>query len=218
MNPTQFPLTDDKPVTAAVQPIKFSIRYKTQADGTLKAVECVEVAKKGVTIPNTTPHEIARIKSAAAKATEPTDEHAALWAAVKPYYDNWKAGGTEEVINGTPLAVWAGVTVDVVEALKPFRIYSVEDLSIMSDAIMQKVPNPNMSLYRDRAKKFLATKDIAIAVRDLSNATQENADLKSRMAMLEKRLADAEFAQAETEEELAEAVPAQVRRRKAKTA
>lgn len=218
MQPVAFPITDDKRALAAVTPLKFEVKYKTQADGTLKAWERVEVHKNGVTIPTTMVYDIAKLKKAAAKATDFDDEHAALWAAIKPYYENWKAGGTEEVINGTPLAVWAGVTVDVVEALKPFRIYSVEDLSMMSDSIMNKVPNPNMALYRDRAKKFLAMKDIAVAVRDLTNKEAENEELKSRMAMLEKRLADAEFAQAETENELAEVVPVQVLRRKTKTA
>lgn len=219
MNPIQFPLTDnDKRAVAAVQPLKFFLKYKPQPDGSLRAVECCEVAKKGVSIPTTTPYEIARIKRAAERAIEPDDEHAALWAAIKPYYDNWKAGGTEEVVNGTPLSVWPGVTVDVVEALKPFRIYSVEDLSIMSDAIMQKVPNPNMALYRERAKKFLATKDIALAVRDLSEKDSEIAELRAMVAKLQKAHADSEFAREEVEQELADAVPAQVRRRKAKVA
>jgi hypothetical protein len=225
MHPSQlmaapnFPMTDAKQVTAAVIPTKFELRYKEQIDGTLKAEEWVELAKIGVTIPATTPHKIATIIKGAKKATEPDDEMGAIWRAIQPYYDNWKKGGAaDEVVNGTPLTTWAGVTKDVVEALRPFNIRSVEDLSLMSDAIMQRVPNPNMALFRDRAKKFLSTKDIAVAVRDLSNSEAKNTEMAERIAMLEKRLADAEFAHAETEDELNEAVPSQVRRRKTKAA
>jgi len=219
MTAPQFPMTDAKQVMAAVIPTKFELRYKEQADGTLKAEEWVEVAKIGVTIPATTPHKIAKIIAGAKKAVDPEDEMAALWRTIEPYYDNWKKGGAaDEVINGTPLVTWSGVSKDVVEALRPFNIRSVEDLSMVSDAIMQRVPNPNMALFRERAKKFLATKDIAIAVRDLTNAEQENGELKQRLAALEKRLADANFAREEVEDELAEAVPAVARKRKAKAA
>jgi hypothetical protein len=213
----QFPMTDAKQVNAAVIPTKFELRYKEQADGTFKAEEWCELAKVGVTIPATTPHKIATIIKAAKKATEPDDEMAAIWRTIQPYYDNWKKGGAaDEVINGTPLVTWSGVSKDVVEALRPFNIRSVEDLSIMSDAIMQRVPNPNMALFRDRAKKFLATKDIAVAVNQLTDATAELAKLRAELDEMKRGRADAEFARDEAEGELAEAVPAQVRKRKIK--
>ena len=81
------------------------------------------------------------------------------------------------VISGTPLAIWPGITRDVVEALKPFKIYSVEDLSIASDGVLQRVPDPNIMRYRDRAKKYLNTKDTAIAVRELDDTKKELEEL-----------------------------------------
>jgi hypothetical protein len=225
MHPSQlmaapsFPMTDAKQVTASVIPTKFELRYKEQADGTFKAEEWVELAKVGVTIPATTPHKISTIIKAAKKAVEPDDEMAAIWRTIQPYYDNWKKGGAaDEVINGTPLATWAGVTKDIVEALRPFNVRSVEDLSVLSDAIMSRVPNPNMAMFRDRARKFLATKDIAVAVNQLTDATSELARLRAELDEMKRGRADAEMARDEAEGELAEAVPAQVRRRKAKVA
>jgi hypothetical protein len=211
----QFPVTDGKQVTAAVIPTKFELRYKEQPDGTFKAEEWCELAKIGVTIPATTPHKIATIIKAAKKATEPDDEMAAIWRTIQPYYDNWKKGGAaDEVINGTPLVTWSGVSKDVVEALRPFNVRSVEDLSMLSDAIMQRVPNPNMALFRERAKKFLATKDIAIAVNQLTDANSELAKLRAELDEMKRGRADAEFARDEVENELNEAVPAQARKRK----
>lgn len=219
MTAPQFPMTDAKQVTAAVIPTKFELRYKQQADGTFKAEEWCELAKIGVTIPATTPHKISKIIAGAKKATEPDDEMAAIWRTIQPYYDNWKKGGSaDEVINGTPLVTWSGVTKDVVEGLRPFNIRSVEDLSMLSDAIMQRVPNPNMALFRERAKKFLATKDIAVAVNQLTDATSELAKLRAELDEMKRGRADAEFARDEAEVELAEAVPAHARRRKAKVA
>ena len=215
-NMSMIPLQDAKQIEAAVVPLKFWIKYREQKDGTLKAEEWVEVAKKGVSIPTTVPYRIDRIQKAAAKATEPDDEPAALWRTLKPFYDNWKAGGTEEVINGTPLAIWPGVMRDVVEALRPFKIYSVEDLSIATDAVLQRVPDPNIMMYRDRAKKFLNTKDIAQAVRDLTEKDAELADLRAMVEKLQKAHADSELKRGDAERELDDATPALARKKRVK--
>jgi hypothetical protein len=80
------------------------------------------------------------------------------------------------------------------------------------------VPNPNMALFRERAKKFLATKDIAIAVNQLTDANSELVKLRAELDEMKRGRADAEFARDEVENELAEAVPAQARKRKVKVA
>ena len=231
-----IPMHEVAGVVASIQPIKFYVKYvevteqqptgEVGKDGkpvmktvdVLKADEWVVWAKKGVSIPFTSEQKISRIKKAAAKATpeEPDHEGAAMWRAIKPFYDNWKAGGTQEVINGTPLAIWRGVTQDVVEALKPFKIYSVEDLSIASDAVLQRVPDPNIMKYRAMAKKFLDTKDIAIAVRDSETSKAENESLRAEMAELKKMLADTMKGKREAEEELDEATPAPARKKRGK--
>lgn len=226
-----YPMTDQKAANAAVMPQKFWIKTKEvnildaagRPTGQTKYVneEWVTVAKIGVTIPATVDHNIASIKKGwkrnIQQHEEAEGEMAALWRTVEPYYENWKKGGeASEIINGTPLAVWPGVTKDVVEALKPFNIRSVEDLSQVNDTVMNRIPNPSMHLYRERAKKFLATKDIALVVAELTNRDDELAQMKAEMASLKNMLAASEFAKKEAEGERDDAVPAVARRRKAK--
>ena len=231
MVPPSFPMTDLKPVMAAVVPQKFEVRIREipmlDANGRpngqsiYKNEEWVEVAKVGVTIPATTPHNIERLKKAAKKAMAQNDEKdnefAALWRTIEPYYNNWKTGGDADlIINGTPLAAWSGITKDVVDGLKPFNIRSVEDLASVNDSIMARIPNPNMHLYRERARKFLSTKDIAVAVAELTNANAEVEALKAQLDEIKRMYATSEFSRRETQSELEDAVPAVARKRKAK--
>ncbi len=225
-----IPMHEEKQAVAAIQPLRFWIKYRPIMEYTvvgaktieketdkLQAEEWVEWAKKGVTIPATTVQKVSRIQKAAAKATEADDEAAAIWRTMKPFYDNWKNGGdSEAVISGTPLAIWPGITRDVVEALKPFKIYSVEDLSIASDGVLHRVPDPNIMRYRDRAKKYLNTKDIALAVRDIDQKDQELAALRDQVAALQKAHADAAKGRKDAEDELDEATPAVARKRRVK--
>ena len=229
------PFANDPVVMAAIVPLRFWVKYKPVIErveiggkiidkdtGQLKAEEWVEWHKKltgSQTIAVTCVNSVDRIRKGAARATDPQDETAAIWRVMKPYYDNWKAGGTEDVTTGTPLAVWPGVPRDVVELLKPFRILSVEDLSMAGDQLLQKLPNPHMYMYRDRAKKFLSTKDIAEAVRDLDQTAAENAALKEQLAALQKAQADSAAALREMREQMEEASPmAKVKGRKREAA
>ena len=211
------PLQDEKLVVAAVYPVRFEIRYKQLGDGTMRAEEWVEWAKKGVSIPFTVVQKVSRIQKAAARpGVEADDEAAALWRALKPFYENWKAGGDAEMLTtGTPLSIWPAVTRDVVEALKAFKIYSVEDLSIAADAVLQRIADPNIMRYRDRAKKFLSTKDIAEAVRDMDNKDAQLAELKAQVEMLQKAHADSDKKRREAEDAEDAATPAPARKRRA---
>jgi hypothetical protein len=138
-----MPVSDAPIPVAAIHPLKFHIRYleRKVADKdnptVLKTVtvpvEWCDWAKKGVERPVTGGDAIARLKK------DPS-----MWAAIEPYYKNWKSGGTDEVVNGLPLTVWAGITPEMADMLRPYRIYSVEDLAIMSDGVMQKIPHPDI--------------------------------------------------------------------------
>ena len=220
----------DQPLAiAAIVPRKFWLKYKpvmkwdeitkTWLDtGELRAEEWVEWDKKlmgSATIPVSCVNSIKRLQNGAKRSAEPNDEAAQIWRAIEPFYKNWKEGGTEEVTTGTPLAIWAGAPADVVELLKPFRILSVEDLSMIGDSLMQKLPHPNMAVYRTRAKKFLETKDIAIAVRQLDEKDARMAELEAMVKQLQKAHADAEMGRKEVEAELDEAAPTRRRRSKA---
>lgn len=182
-----MPVVEGPPQIAAIHPLKFEIVYRERKvfdkdnpnvpKTVTVPVEWCYWAKKGVERPTTGSDAVSRLMKS------PPD-----WAAIKPYYDNWKAGGTDVVINGTPLSVWAGIGGDMVELLKPYRIYSIEDLAVMSDGVMQKIPHPDIGRIRDRAKKFLETKDIAEAVRaslDKDDVIKEQAD---RLAAMEAQM------------------------------
>ena len=163
-----MPIMDAPQQVAAVHPLRFYLtpRERKEQDPAnplvpktkTVMVEWCDWAKKGVERPTTGGDAISRLMK------DPS-----VWAAIKPFYENWKAGGADVVINGTPLTVWAGIGGDMVELLRPYRIYSVEDLAGMTDSVMQKIPHPDIVRVRDRAKKFVETKDVADAVRALGD-------------------------------------------------
>ena len=195
---------------AQIRPVKFWLKYKDNPNYSmgsnqppLIAEEWCEWYKYNVNIPVTGVDAVKRLKRLPAE-----------WAALEPYYESWKKGGTEEVINGTPLVVWPGVKADTVEILRSFKIYSVEDLAIMSDAVMGKIPDPNLSIYRERAKKFLATKDVAEAVTELTNANAKLEALQAEMAEMRKYLAEKTLMDQERQEALEAQAPGAKLKRK----
>lgn len=191
--PTNISVRDETPQVAAIQPLRFWTEYVNilvskpgePEKFEQKAYEWVQWAKKGVTIPTAGSDKISRVR-----------RDPAMWAAIQPFYDNWKAGGTDELIQGTPLNAWGGITRDEVEALKPFRIYSVEDFAGMSDQVMQRIPFPYIAAKRDRAKKWLSSKETADEVRDqLADMVETNRQLLEKIAALEsKKAAEAKIA------------------------
>ncbi len=215
--PQSMMLPDERLAVARIVPIRFHVKYKEIPGGQLKAEEWVDWEKVGVNRPTGVPMRVDRIIAAAKKAKETGDnesEMLAIWAALEPYYKNWKEKGEGEIISGTPLSIWTGITHDVVDALKHFKIRSVEDLSVASDAVLQRVPDPNIMRYRERARKFLATKDIAIAVRDLDDTQAQLKTMQEQFAVMQKALADERAARKEAEAELDEATPSPARKRK----
>ena len=208
MTTSQYMGLEERPQLANIIPFRFWIKYKDDPSSPAgrKAEEWVEWHVKltgSQTIPRTGINSIKAIKKGAERATEPNDEYAMIWRTIEPHYLNWKAGGNNEVVNGTPLSIWPAITADVVELLKPFKIQSVEDLSMIGDGLIQKLPHPNIARFRDMAKKFLALKDTALALRELDDSKGELAAMREEMETMSKALADAEFARREA----ADAVP-----------
>lgn len=180
--PINIPLRDEVQEVAAIHPLLFWTEYHEilaskpgePEKWERKSYEWVRWAKKGVSIPCTSEDKIVRVR-----------RDPAMWRAIQPHYDNWKAGGTDELINGTPLNAWGGITRDEVEALKPMRIYSVEDFASMPDGVMQRVPFPNISAKRERAKKWLATRETADELRGhLADTLAEVEKMKEEIAAM----------------------------------
>lgn len=187
MNMIPIPMHEGPVQVAAIHPLRFYMapRERREYDAAnplvpksvTKLVEWCDWAKKGVERPTTGGDAVSRLM-----------KDPAVWAAIKPFYDNWKAGGADVVVNGTPLAVWAGIGGDMIELLKPYRIYSIEDLAGMSDSVMQKIPHPDIVRVRDRAKQYLGTKEIADAVRAIGDKDEVIKEQAERLAAMERKL------------------------------
>lgn len=104
----------------------------------------------------------------------------ARWRIIEPAYEAWKRG--EEVPeNGTPLAVWPGITADQAKFLKAKGILSVEQVRDMSDSTIETLPFPGRRELKKLAGAFLeAQKDADLAAK--------NAELQERIAAMEEML------------------------------
>lgn len=184
--PMNIRLREDAVDIAAIMPLRFWTEHETvivPAKGDQPeriervAHDWVHWAKKGVSIPQTNVDKVKRIMK----------DHP-IWAALGPHYKNWKEGSPDMVAPGqTPLEAWGGVTRDEIEALRPFRIYSVEDFAAMNDAVMSKIPFRDIGAKRDRAKKFLETQKTADEVKAVLG--DENAKLKKQLEEMQAMMA-----------------------------
>lgn len=133
----------------SIVPIEFRIEYLPNPDGTMREIEIVEYTRKG-SQGATTPARIEHLKR-----QKPGSDPDPLWMALKPYYENWKTG-REAPVDGTPLAAWPGATPQLVKALVPYHIRSIEDLANLTDGVMAKVPVPGIAGFRANAKAYVA--------------------------------------------------------------
>lgn len=164
--------------TPSIIPLDFRLEYIPQPDGTIKEIEVVEYTRKG-SQGATTPVRVDHLKR-----TKPGSDPDPVWVALKPYYENWKAG-KEAPIDGTPLAAWPGATPQLVKALEPFHIRSVEDLANLTDATMARVPVPGIRAFRNQATSFIeAQKTTAVVARDLAAKDKQIEALSSEVEEL----------------------------------
>lgn len=107
-----------------------------------------------------------------------------LWPVIERAYDHWKKG-QEEPVDGTPLAAWAGVNADQADRLKLMHIRTVEDVSALTDADLEKIGMGARSL-REKARAFVANKQGSAKIEEaLAARDEENARLKSELAELQ---------------------------------
>jgi hypothetical protein len=119
---------------------------------------------------------------------EATDEDKARWP---DEYARFKKGDTHQVI-GTPLQEWPFMRPSQIKMLNFFNIFSVEDLSTLSDTTIQKIGPGG----RDLVKQALAYLEKAKSTGPSVHLALENERLKQDMAVLQeqmkKLMADAE--------------------------
>lgn len=164
-------MTDPNARVPSIFPLNFWVEYDPQPDGTMKEVEKVEWARKG-TQNTTTVEKISRLQK------HGSDE----WNMLKPYYERWKEG-KEAPIDGTPLAAWPGATPQLVKALEPYHIRSIEDLANLTDGTLPKIPVPGIRGFREQAKAYVAAASTTAPVAsELAALRAQNASLETRLA------------------------------------
>lgn len=161
----------------SVIPLEFWVDYEPQADGTIKEIERVEWTRKG-TQNATTRETIERLSRTGPNGQDP------IWLALKPFYDSWKSG-REAPVDGTPLAAWPGATPQLVKALLPLHIRSVEDLANLTDGNMDRVPVPGIRGFRNQAKAFLeAQKTTHVVAAEMASRDAQIAEQNREIAEL----------------------------------
>lgn len=105
----------------------------------------------------------------------------ARWSQIEPAYEAWKAG-QEIPLNGTPLALWAGINSAQADVFRQCGIRTVEEVRDLTDSQLDKVRLPNMRDLRKTAAIFLQNNIKAeIAQREIDR-DQKVADLEERLA------------------------------------
>ncbi len=156
-----------------IAPEEFWIEYQPQSDGSQKSIEMVRWVKKGMQTPATVEEKVSRMSR-----TNSVGQHSLEWQVLKPYYDNWKKGEAAPV-NGTPLAAWPGATPQLVKALVPANIRSVEDLAEMEDSAVQRIAIPRLREYQKNARAFLeAAKTTAVVSGEVVKLRDQNEGLQ----------------------------------------
>ena len=159
--------------------VKFWTEYR-QKDGEMKGIDWVELAAIGdelttaqMRVKDITPPEHPDLKNMS---------HVALmhrWEVVGPAYKAWK-DGMEIPETGTPLAAWSALSPEQAGVLKQMGIRTVEEVSELGDAVLEKVRFPNARRLPSLAKSFLqSTSEVA---RD-----EEIAELKAQLAALQSK-------------------------------
>jgi len=118
------------------------------------------------------------------KATSPSYMWmAAVWSDVGPAYEHWRRG--EEIPDdGTPLAAWAGLSVEQATVLKSLGFRTVESVMGMTENAISRMPFPGARKLPKMAADYLAGTSAAVV-------QAENEALRARLEALEEMMAAA---------------------------
>jgi hypothetical protein len=104
-----------------------------------------------------------------------------IWQALEPAYDAWKKGKTAP-IDGTPLAAWPGATPQLVKALEPYHIRSVEDLAAIEDSVMNRTGVPGIRGFKNNAAAYIdAQKTTSVVAGEISVLRNEKEAMQSEI-------------------------------------
>lgn len=165
----------------AVVPFKFWVDHAENGAGVLEAVHWASWGKRGYANWEKSEKVTRLIRDAKAMRERP-DAQPCVWDALEPHYNRWKEG-LAAVTDGYPLEAWAGgISAGQIAACKAIHVYSVEDLSKVTDEGIQKLGQDGPKL-RDNAKAFVASLN-----GEGAKLAKENAQLKEDIAQLRKEM------------------------------
>lgn len=105
------------------------------------------------------------------------------WNAIRPAYEAWKKG-QEVPVDGTPLAVWAGVNPELADLFRMKGVRTVEQVAGLTDTHRQSMGIPGLHDIIENAKRWLMAKDKNVVTSALEKKDAEIAELKAQMAEL----------------------------------
>jgi hypothetical protein len=173
----------------AIEPEKV-VDEKTGAyveTGKMRQVDWVEYGPLGSADRTRIPEKVARLSRVAEHTG--TNEAAKLaqgiWETIRPHYESWKAG-RETPLDGTPLAVWNGVTPEIADFLRSKQVRTVEELAALTDTHITRFGMPGLRDIINQAKRFLAGADTRAAATKIASVEEENARLKADLDELKR--------------------------------
>lgn len=107
----------------------------------------------------------------------------AVWQYIGPAYEAWKKG-EELPEDGTPLAMWSGVTAEEAKVLGRFEIRTVEGVRDIPEALFTRIPLPRIRQKAAMAKAFLDSATKTEAAREKAAQNDLIAELQRQIAEL----------------------------------
>lgn len=106
------------------------------------------------------------------------------WAQIEPAYEAFK-DGRDIPLNGTPLSVWSGISLEQAEVLRQHSLRTVEEVRDLTESQLEKVRLPNMRDLRMQAKLFLENTNAAEAAAREAEKDKLIEAMSERMAAME---------------------------------
>lgn len=156
--------------------LRFYTHYELSEGGEPKATDMVSFCPPGMADKAIKNERVEKIL----RATPAQEIAYAKKQIVEPAYEAWKRG-QEIPDNGTPLAAWAGVSPEQVEALKSIGLRTVEAVADLTDREITEKPMPGLRTLREMAKRFVTTLDKGAVTGALKQKDDEIAALKAQL-------------------------------------
>jgi len=167
----------------AVVPFKFWVDHVENGDGALEAIHWASWGKRGYANWEKSEKVARLVKDAKAMRGRP-DAQPCVWDALEPHYNRWK-DGLEAVTDGYALEGWAGgITAGQIAKCKSINVFSVEDLSKLTDENIHKL-GPDGPKLRATAAAFVASLN-----GEGAKLAKENARLSAEVDRLTKEAED----------------------------